>query len=310
MVVPLSLQVNRRASAEEVLAAQQLAVKVGLPITASARVPFSSTARTLEAKAVIEAIYAQLKSLGEKPETKTVKLDWKLLEARLSEVIENPEMSMRAGAKSEFPLLAGTNVMTKVILAEAERRIKTGETRSGEALYRTFRKFACHNSFQQTLISMLVGVSQWKRYAASLSGLAKSQQIALGADLFEPIPPLKIKQILDYEFAFQWDSLSPRGQIGVPGAKSMNADKRSERYIFLKNWSTLYPQLSKCRSCKEAGDAYAKVLPKLLPFFDLDQPPQFAEEEGPRYTLDVIDWHSLGDSLDETQALLARLRSL
>jgi hypothetical protein len=308
MLVPPALQQNRRATAEAVLAAQALAIKAELPITAGSLARFSCSSRTLEAKEVLESIYAQIEVLGDRPETKTKKLDWSLLEARLATIISNPEMSLRAGAIYDFPLLGGTRSLSKVLLSEALRRVRSGDTIGGELSYRLFRSFISHDAFQHTLITLLVGISHWKRYADSLARLNQSFLSELGSDLFAPMPPLKMKQILEHEFVFQWDQMSPQGQICELDARALSEEQRSERYIFLTNWTILFPILSQCPTLTKVSNAYLLLFEKLLPFWQVDESRALSMQlDGPRYPLDAVRWNALDESLGDARDKLETL---
>jgi hypothetical protein len=111
-----------------------------------------------------------------------------------------------------------------------------------------------------------------------------------------------MKQILEHEFVFQWDQLSPQGQICELDARALSEEQRSERYIFLTNWTILFPILSQCDTCTKVNNAYLLLFEKLLPFWQVDESrPLSMKLDGPRYPLDSVRWNALDESIGDAR---------
>jgi hypothetical protein len=294
---------NRKASPGEVLAAQERAILAGLPITVEARAAYGATEKTLEAKLLLESMSSEISLLGDQYESQTAELNWNSLESRLNQLIANPDFSLRAGAVGQVPLVAATNRLSKVMLAEAERRVQSGDWSNGISLYQQFRAYAKHGAFQQTFISMLIGMANWKRLVDSLTRLETRGLNVLPTELVKPPSEPEIRSVLNYEFLFQWDQLSPEDQVTPVQAQRMRSKERSKIYIFLENWALLYPRLENSKGIIEVATGNQHLRSELYPykkhFFT-----------APTYSLDVIDWTGLAGSIKRTHEAFEKLRIL
>lgn len=302
MSISLFFRRNRPATPSELLAAQERASVIGLPITRVAQAVHMDTEERLKARTLLESISAEIRLLGDKPEEKSNQLDWVTLETRLNNLVSTNAFSLETGVFGQAPLIGQANRLAKITLAEAERRMTSNDVAGSVALLSSFRKFAEHTAFQQTLVSLLAGVANWRRLADSLGRLTSSQiELLPEFVLRQPTSP-DFRQVLICEFMFQWNQLASGDQITVSGAELMLDDERSRRFIFLENWALLYSELKDCKAIADVGPIYQSARGRMTPY-------KRSLLSGPSYPIDSVDWRRLASLEVELSDSFKKLRS-
>jgi len=300
--ISLFFRRNRPATPTELLAAQERASAIGLPITRLAQVVYVDAEERLQARRLLDSITAKILLIGDKPEDKSDQLDWTTLETSLNNLVSTSAFSLDSGVIGQAPLIGQASRLAKITLAEAERRMTSDDLAGSVALFTSFRKFAEHSAFQQTLVSLLAGVTNWRRLADSLGRLTASQiEILPEFVLRRPTSPA-LRQVLIYEFIFQWNQLASGEEITPCDAELLLDDERSRRFAFLENWALLYSELKDCKAIVEVDPKYQSARERMTPY-------KRSLFSGPIYPIDSLDWRRMASIESELSDVFKKLRS-
>lgn len=259
---------------QSLLVAKESTISLGLPVHAEAWIRYGLTSEVLRAHGLIAQMHSDLES---------EEVDWENTEQLLHELQKCGRFTLGHEVQLSTQLNFALSAIVRKLLAEAEARSGKGDLFGGQRLYMSLRELLMRGILADSLISMLIIISFWKRYLASLESIDPRLRGELSYEIIEdPILPNPTEVLLG-EFAFQWRQIDTTNQ---------ELDRRATRrqIKFLDNWNLIYSELRDCPDFASVGTTYQALTSQIKPNLGLG----FFKSKRP---LDSVEWMSLDASV-------------